>query len=184
MTIHVPVGPWTDDCQMVGHDPSSCPFWQTAGYLGRPPERLVVDGLRLWAAGHASGRCEPWAVAARLYASALGERGDLALVCLAHWVNAIDRWRPEGLRTQAAGCPSIASDECLGAAMIAACQHGDADCLALTAARLSGPAGQTDVIEAACGLAHALAGLGHVLMPVPADVLRSLVDPPPTRSRH
>ncbi len=80
--------------------------------------------------------------------------------------------------------PFLCRDECLGAAMIAACQHDDWECLAVVADRLGGPAEQKEVIEAALAFALTLAALDQRLMRVPANVVRSLVDKPPTHSYH
>jgi hypothetical protein len=162
-----------------------CPFAAADGYLSRPAERLVVNGLRLWAAGYDEGEIACWEEAWNLYAATFGaERARPAVTQLSHWVKAICLWRPERLRCFAANCPFVCRDECLAAALIAASQHGDGVSLGYCAERLGGPAGRADVMESGIGFAQTLDALGQRLVPVPQDVLRSLVEEPPRASYH
>jgi len=186
MTIRVTPPSWgRPRGGFVGAPDSNCPFGGARSYLEHVPERLVVDGLRLWAAGYVTRDIQPWGEAWNLYAATLGQIGARqALGPLSQWVKALFLWRPEEPKTFCQGCRLICRDECLGAAMIAACQHEDWECLALVAERLGGPAGQTEVTEAARAFALTLVALDQRLMHVPANVVRSLVDEPPTQSYH
>ena len=165
---------------------NACPFRSTGiAYLGQQPEHLVVNGFRLWSAGYSLGDVGQWSAAWRLYAAALGPHGGrLALTQLSHWVTAICRWRNAPLRCFAQGCPHICRDECLAAAMIAACQNQDAECLRYCVGKLGGLADQKDVLEAAFAFAGVLVTLDQRLMAVPCNVVRGLVEEPPTRSYH
>lgn len=163
----------------------NCPFPGASRYLSRTPEKLVVNGVRLWAAGYETGEIASWETAWNLFAATLGPvPARPAVTQLSHWVKAICLWRPERLRCFGADCPLICRDECLAAALIAACQHGEASCLTYCAERLGGPAGRSEVLETAVGFADTLRALGQVLLPVPHNVVRSLVERPPTASYH
>lgn len=163
----------------------ACPFAARGSYLQRTPEKLVVKGLRLWAAGYERGDLAFWQSAWNVYATTLGPvRARPAVTQLSHWVKAICLWRPERLRCFSADCPFMCQDECLAAGLIAACQHGDAACATYCAEGLGGPAGQREVIESAAGFADTLRGLGQLMLPVPKDVVRSLVEEPPSTSYH
>lgn len=142
--------------------------------LYRRPERLVIDGLRLWARGCDGEDREAWRAAARLYAVHLPHPlATIAIAQLAAWVRAMRAWRPEPLRLSDSGCRDVGRDECLALGLIAAWQHGDAGARAFAAARLGGPAGPSDVAEAAQGLACALQAAGLVLRPISAETLRA-----------
>jgi hypothetical protein len=56
--------------------------------------------------------------------------------------------------------------------------------LAYCAERLGGPAGRSEVLESASGFADTLRDVGQILLPVPQEVVRSLVERPPTASYH
>src|SRR3712207_1074375 len=53
---------------------TACPFvpLRPGLYLDRLPERLVVDGFRLWSAGYRTGDLGHWSRAWDLYAGELG----------------------------------------------------------------------------------------------------------------
>jgi hypothetical protein len=50
----------------------NCPFPGASTYLSRTPEKLVVNGVRLWADGYEKGDITSWEMAWNLYAAALG----------------------------------------------------------------------------------------------------------------
>jgi len=154
-----------------------CPFAGACSYLDRPAERLVIDGFRLWIAGYQKGDIEHWSAAWNLYAAELGPTGGrAALSGLAAFVAAVLAWRVEPVRCFASGCPHVCRDECLAAAMIAACQHGDGECLAYCARAIAGVEDGREAMEAALGFAGLLRAEQRVLMPVPAHVVAGLVE--------
>ncbi len=163
----------------------TCPFSDNCPYLDREPELLVVNGYRHWVAGYQTGDAGHWSEAWNLFAVRLGPRAARPVIGqLSSWVKSICLWRTEPLNLFHVGCRYICRDECLAASMVAAGQHDDMACLRYCAGRLCGPDGGTETVEAAIGLASSLKSAGRDMMPVPLDVVRGLVERPPTSTLH
>ncbi|WP_040878877.1 hypothetical protein [Kaistia granuli] len=154
-------------------------------YLERPPEKLVVEGLRRWMQGCERGSVACWERAASLYAEELGvAEGSRVLGALAHWVATLRTWmdRPAGLSPSE--CPRLCRDECFAVTMIAACQNHDDDSLSHALGRLVPPEGRGDVVRATRAFADALAETGQILIPVPGAVIREIGSRPCRRQFH
>ncbi len=88
----------------------SGPAASGGGYLNRTPERLVVNGLRLWAAGYETGELDTWQEAWNLYAIVLGpQRARPAVTQLSLWVKAICIGARSGWPASGPGAPLSAA---------------------------------------------------------------------------
>ncbi|BCP54709.1 hypothetical protein K32_33260 [Kaistia sp. 32K] len=157
----------------------------TSRYLERPPEKLVVEGLRHWMQGCERGSFTCWERAANLYAEELGAtEGSRLLAALADWVATLRNWmdRPAGLSPFE--CPRLCRDECLAVTLISACQNHDDESLGHALGRLVPPEGRTDVTRSTRAFAEALAETGQILIPVPGAVIREIAARPCRRLFH
>ncbi len=123
-------------------------------------EYLVVEGLRRWLAGYATGSIECWELAWRLYAERLGQHragpAVSALSCFARTLNAHSR---DDLRLFPYECPRFCKHECLSLALLGAWQIGERDTAAHYAEALVTQAGLPEALETGADFAQTLISL-------------------------
>lgn len=146
-------------------------------YLQRTPECLVVEGYRRWVAGYETGSIEPWEIAWSYYSRELGAvEGRRALADLSCFVRELRTCATCPLRMYPCGAKRLCRDECLAAALIAACQHGDVKSRATCLKSLAGCGAYEQVEDTARRFAATLDRLGQVLMPIPASVVDEIAN--------
>ncbi len=161
------------------------PSGNHAGYLDRLPERLVVKGYRYWMAGYETGSIEPWECAWSFYSSELGANdGRRAVSDLSCFVRALRVCAGCPLRTFPLGANRLCREECLAAALISACQHGDRLTRDTCIAGLAGCPHAGEIEETARLYAATLDRVGQVLMPVPADTIDEIIGRPAQTQFH
>jgi len=154
-------------------------------YLDRTPERLVVEGYRHWIAGYETGSIEPWELAWSYYSRELGAvEGRRAIADLSCFVRALRVCANCPLRAFPLGAKRLCKEECLAAALISACQHGDRITRGVCINGLSGCAGNAEIEDSARRYAATLDRIGQVLMPVPAHVIDDIVGKPERAQYH
>ncbi|MBA5775883.1 hypothetical protein H2509_01945 [Stappia sp. F7233] len=127
-------------------------------------EDLVVDGLRHWLSGYATGSIECWELAWNLFATKLGPaRARPAVAALSCYARAINGHFRGNFCLFPHGCPRRCADECLALELLAAVQSGDRPRAAALADRLVRADGLTLTLDAAAALGAALSALGLTL---------------------
>lgn len=85
--------------------------------------QLVGVGFRCWVAGYQTGDIDCWETAWNTYAVALGPKcAKRAVGELSSWVRTIRGHATRKIEVYPAGCRRFCRDECMAAAMVAACQ--------------------------------------------------------------
>jgi hypothetical protein len=145
------------------------------------PERLVLTGYRCAMAGYDYGDPACWDSLWRHYVN----EGGLDFTCaimgtLQYWVRSLrsSATRPNSYFPQ--GCLRIARNECLVLTILSGQQHNDTPSTAYALQHLLGE-DPTDaaalVVETSTAFARSLSNSGHTLMPVPIDVIQSVIEP-------
>ena len=139
--------------------------------LERAPERLVIEGLRLWMAGYETLDVACWDQAWTLFAKELGGReGRRAFGEFIHWAKTLRTVSPSGLNVFPCRCRRLSVDEFHAAAMIAALHNNAPKQARASAYALAGPGGLNAANEAATSFADVLQELNQRLMPFPESV--------------
>ncbi|SER15076.1 hypothetical protein SAMN05216548_11225 [Faunimonas pinastri] len=155
------------------------------GLFERVPERLVLQGFRLWTAGYVSGDLKQWDDVWTIYTEALGGVRARPLVeHLAQWVASIRAWSVGPIRCFPGSCPHICRDECFALATISASQNEDLDCLAAAMGSLVDPEGIEQTMRLTVAYAEAMKENGLRLMPVPCCVIQEIAGRPPVEKMH
>lgn len=146
-------------------------------YLGRPPERLVLQGYRHWTQGYVARSTEPWTEAQRLYRAMLGDAdGAQAIIALAGFVKTLGACAACPLKTVQAGAPFICRDETLVMGLIAGIQNVDQPAVEFCLAKLC-CRNTCDTVAMAAGLfAINLRSMDQVMTPIPVHALAEIVE--------
>lgn len=157
-------------------DRFNCSNGNTARYLARPPERLVLEGYRHWTLGYATGSPSPWQGARTLYRELLSEDDvQPAIAALSDFVGTLGLCASCPLKMFACGSRHICRDESLVMGLIAGIQNRDDEATELCLTGLSCRSRCEDVALAAGTFAFVLTALSKVLMPIPASVVRDIL---------
>ncbi|QKV20647.1 hypothetical protein HTY61_12350 [Oricola thermophila] len=158
-------------------DRFNCQNGASAAYFARQPERLVLEGYRHWTRGLATRSREPWDQAALLYSDTLGVRcATTALHALSEFVTALGRCAACPLKTFESGSNHVCRDEVLVMGLIAGIQNHDEAAASLCLTELSCASRCDEVALAAGSFALVLRGLDKTLLPIPAHVVRDILD--------
>ena len=151
----------------------------------RTPERLVLQGFRLWTAGYATGDLRQWDDVWTIYTEVLGaNQARLMVEQLAQWVASIQAWSVGPIRCFPGSCPHVCRQECFALATISASQHEDLDCLAAAMGSLVDPEGTEQTMRQTVAFAEAMKENGLRLMPVPCCVIQEIAGRPPVEKMH
>lgn len=155
-------------------DTSNCCDMIAASYVSRPPERLVLEGLR--SASDTTGNSGPGAAITGIYGEILGERfRDFALNALTNFLNALDRCANCPYRHFAPGTPHVSRDEALVLGLLASIQHGDEVVTKLCLDELTCPLRCEPVAAAAASFAVSLRIIGQELLPIPQMAIMDIL---------
>ncbi|MFN0263628.1 hypothetical protein ACKTEK_07090 [Tepidamorphus sp. 3E244] len=161
------------------------PSGNRESYLDRTPERLVVEGYRHWVAGYDTGSIDPWELAWTFYSQELGAvDGRRAIADLSCFVRSLRVCAGCPLRSFPFGAKRMCREECLAAALISACQHGDTLTRGNCITCLGGCDRAGEIEEAARRYAATLDKFGQTLMPVPAHVIDEIAGRPQQVQYH
>lgn len=153
-----------------------CQSMNSAAYLARPAERLVLEGYRHWVAGAALGSGEPWREVRRLYSDLVGPGGSTAaLLALSEFVATLGRCASCPLRTFESGSRHVCRDEVLVLGLIAGMQNHDEEATELCLSEFACSTRCAEVTLAAGTFALILRGLDRTLLPIPAPVVRDIL---------
>lgn len=157
-------------------DRLDCSNGNTARYLARPPERLVLEGYRHWTLGYVTGSPSPWQGARTLYRELLS-KDDVqpAITALADFVATLGLCASCPLKMFACGSRHLCRDESLVMGLIAGIQNRDDAATELCLTALTCPPRYQDVAMAAGTFAFVLNAVNKVLMPIPASVVRDIL---------
>jgi hypothetical protein len=150
-----------------------------ADYLCRLPEHLVLEGYRgglsAFSCSNAAGLDDVLA----LYRGTVGEKsaGPLISTCV-DFLGTLGRCAVCHLGFFPAGTMHLCRDEALVLALIAAVQHGDEDAQLAAARGLSCQYRAPALAVSAGTFGLVLKGCGQTLLPVPSDVVDSLIARP------
>ncbi|MFZ2103442.1 MAG: hypothetical protein WAU86_23055 [Oricola sp.] len=154
-----------------------CQSSHAAAYLARPAERLVLEGYRHAIAAAVTGGFAPWQAATGLYRGILGPRGSTAAMqALAEFIATLGRCAACPLRTFESDSRHVCRDEVLVLGLVAGIQNGDDEAAELCLAALSCATRCDEVAFAAGAFALVLRGLDKTLLPIPAPVVRDILD--------
>jgi hypothetical protein len=154
-----------------------CQNSTAAAYLARPAERLVLEGYRRWISGAASGSLEPWQEAAALYRTILDDRGATAAVhALSEFVATLGRCATCPLKIFECGSRHICRDEVLVLGLVSGIQNHDETAATICLDELTCPTRCDEVALAAGSFALLLHGLDKTLLPIPAHVVRDILN--------
>ncbi|MCI5078548.1 hypothetical protein [Oricola sp.] len=159
------------------YDRFDCQNGNSAAYFARPPERLVLEGYRNWSYGVATADEAAWQRAIDLYSGLLGTRASAAAVqALSEFVGALGRCASCPLKTFETGSRHICRDEVLVMGLIAGIQNQDDEVVGLCLTELSCATRCDEVALAAGSFALVLRGLDKTLLPIPAPVVRDILE--------
>ena len=144
------------------------------------PERLALTGYRCAMAGYDHGDASCWD---ELWSSYVTD-GGLGFACnamgsLQYFVRAIRSAVPEGNSYYPRNCQRVCRQECLVLSLLSAQQHRSHEEAAYALQQLlPGSAMQQadDVVAAATRFAHCLTEEQLMLLPVPIDVIQSIME--------
>jgi hypothetical protein len=155
----------------------NCRNSNAAAYFSRPAERLVLEGYRHWTFGVATDDRVSWQHAADLYNDILGGRGSGAAVqALSDFVSTLGRCATCPLKTFESGSSHICRDEVLVMGLIAGIQNNDEEAASLCLTELACATRCDEVALAAGSFALVLRGLDKTLLPIPAPVVRDILE--------
>lgn|GEM_PF-264409 len=155
----------------------NCQTGESAAYFARPAERLVLEGYRHWSFGVAMDNRDAWERAAGLYREIIGDRGASAAVhALSEFVSTLGRCATCPLKTFESGSHHVCRDEVLVMGLIAGIQNHDHAAAELCLTELSCETRCDEVAMAAGSFALILRGLDKTLLPIPAPVVRDILD--------
>ncbi len=141
-------------------------------YCERGPEKLVLQGYRLWSMGMVTQRLAHWEEAWNLFAGTLGAAdGRVAMDAMVKFVRTLGRCAACPLKTHAPESGWLCEDEVLVLGLIAGIQHGDDDAVSFCLDALSCASRCHDVELAAGEFALMLQSLDKRLLPISIDVL-------------
>ena len=159
------------------NDRFDCRTGNTAAYFARPAESLVLEGYRRWTYGMATGDRLAWQNVAEFYLGILGARGSLAAVrALSEFVSTLGRCATCPLKTFETGSRHICRDEVLVLGLIAGIQNNDDEAASLCLTELACATRCDEVAMAAGSFALVLRGLDKTLLPIPAAVVRDILE--------
>lgn len=154
-------------------------------YLDRRAERLVIEGYRRWTMGGEFGSLGNFERTADFFMDELGSvEGRRLFLAFVRWLDAVHAFRDMPAHSSPVECPNLCRDECMVLAMVAAAQTEDREGVYAATRRLVEPEGVAPAVAAAEGFAAELAGCGHLLLPVPAAVVRDIADRPARSAYH
>lgn len=140
--------------------------------ISHQAERLVVEGLRRWMAGYATGDVSCWEMAWELYERELGpDRARKPLSDLSCYARALNTHGKRQLCLFPYDCLKCCQDECLVASLVSAAQAGDVGVLGSIGGTLVSPEGLAETLFAACEYGAALGDCGLSLEPVDLAML-------------
>lgn len=146
-------------------------------YLTRPPERLVLEGYRHWTKSVVTSSPVPMDEASDLYLEILGAQfARPAFVAMADFVHTLGMCAKCPLHMFATNTPNICTDETMILGLISGIQNGDDASVELCLNALSCPTRCDEVAMAAGSFALVLKGAAKTLMPIPSDVLTSILN--------
>lgn len=161
----------------IVNDRFDCRNGNTAAYFARPAERLVLEGYRSWTGAAAAGDPQAWLGTVELYRDILGDRGTLAAVrTLFDFVSTLGRCATCPLKTFGTGSHHICRDEVLVMGLIAGIQNHDDEAASLCLTGLACETRCDEVAMAAGSFALVLHGLDKTLLPIPAPVVRDIME--------
>jgi hypothetical protein len=140
-------------------------------------ERVALTSFRSTLAGYDLGDPSCWD---DLWSTLVSE-GGVDLACrisgsLHYFVRTLRAARPQKINYFPVSCKRACTDECLMLSLLSACQHGTAETLDFCLKTLlSAEDGQRHLYKAAEMLSKELKAAGLTLLPVPMDVIKSLV---------
>lgn len=141
-------------------------------YCDRAPEKLVLQGYRLWSLGMATQQLTHWEDAWNLFAGTLGsDDGRSAMDAMVKFVRTLGRCAACPLKTHAPESAWLCQDEVLVLGLIAGIQHGDDEAVNFCLNALSCATRCHDVELAAGEFALTLRSLNKRLLPISLDVL-------------
>lgn len=161
---------------------------ETAHYLARGPESLVIDGYRGWLhfAAHRDAQRlqEIWN---RFNRRLDPHSARLAMAGLERLIRQLGACANCPLRFHCQGTQHLCRDECLVLSMISGLQHGDDAASFLSARALTSQVKALEVIAAGGEFAITLRAAGQVLLPVEAATIMTIAGTaggPPSSSLH
>jgi hypothetical protein len=146
-------------------------------YLSRPPERLVLEGYRHWTKSVITQSPVPMDEAGDLYRTILGAQfARPAFVAMADFLHTLGMCAKCPLHMFATNTPNICTDETMILGLISGIQNGDEASVELCLSALSCPTRCDEVVMAAGSFALILKGAAKILMPIPPEVLTSILN--------
>ena len=150
---------------------------ESARYMARPAERLVLEGYRCWTQAAARDRWQPLEDIKRLYSATLDVRDIRPVVAaLCDFVGTLGLCARCPLHTFEAGSLDICRDETLILGLVSGLQNGDDRAADLCLRALTCPSRCEPVAVAAGNFAFILKGMGKTLLPIPAPVIRGILE--------
>ncbi|MEP3275132.1 MAG: hypothetical protein ABJN26_08335 [Stappiaceae bacterium] len=141
-------------------------------YCKREPEKLVLQGYRLWSMGIVTQEYTHWEDAWNLFAGTLGaDDGRFVMDAMVRFVRTLGRCAACPLRTHAPESAWLCQDEILVLGLIAGIQHGDDKAVQFCLNALSCSSRCSDVELAAGEFALTLRSLDKRLLPISLEVL-------------
>jgi hypothetical protein len=140
-------------------------------------ERVALTSFRSTLAGYDLGDPSCWDDVW----STLVSEGGVELACrisgsLHYFVRALRAARPQKINYFPVSCKRACTDECLMLSLLSACQHGSDDTLNFCLQNLlSEDDGHSQLLQASQMLSRELQASGLTLLPVPLNVIKSIV---------
>jgi hypothetical protein len=145
-------------------------------YFARPPERLVLDGSRLWLMGVIHEEWRFFNDAACLYREILGAHlADYAVQELDRFVNTLGRCALCPLKAFPPGVRHICRDEVLLLGLVSAIQHGDDPSTQTCLNALTCPGRCEEAAMAAASFAIMLRSAGQKLACIPLSAIEDIL---------
>lgn len=149
---------------------------QVRCYFARTPEKLVLDGCRIWQSRNELGNEIAQENLRRLYFASL-EPGvaDVAAEAMSVFMASLSRCAVCPMSAFPAGSHYLTRDEVLLLGLIAGIQHGDELVARTCLDRMTCPSRCEEVSAAAANFAITLRSLGHRLMPIPLHAIEDVL---------
>lgn len=145
-------------------------------YFARAPEKLVLDGSRLWQSGSSLDADSGRSAVAALYREILDRRAaDFAAEALSNFLSSLSRCAGCPMASFPPGTHHLTRDEVLLLGLVAGIQHGDEMAVKACLEIMTCPARCEEVSSAAANFALTIRSLGHCLMPVPVHAIEDVL---------